>query len=421
MSNASGGQHVSRTPYQRDPDAEPVPQVAVQRQPVIRTDRSVFGYAVRVTSHTPGIAGSAVEPSAATAENQYAQLHVASLAGSDTLFLRATPGMLKGTSSVPSPHGGLVLEVPEAFAARPDAVAVIAALRERDVQVALADFTGQPCQDALLPMATYVKVDLSGDRDLLTLLIDRSHGNGVAVIGERADSEPRTQLGVELGVDLLQGPIFSQDSPMPTEDFSAGELQCLELMQLLSADMVDHFAVVRIVSADPELAVRVLRLVNSSAIALRRQVDSVRQAVVLVGPQQLGALAMASLIGARPSSLGALWFILARATACRTLSGSDAAYTVGLLSAIASHQSAAPSELANRTGVSSDVADALRDKTGPYGPVLAAVLAHEENNVVAVEATGLSPRDVATVYLAAVAAAFGIATSLAGTRAAPEH
>lgn len=411
---------MSQIPQQNTHEADVPAQVTVQRQPVIRSDRSVYGYAVRVAMHTPGWGAVNSDAPETTTENQYAQIHMGSLAGDCALFLRATPGMIKGTSAVPRPAGGLVLEVPVTFAARADAAALLTLPRDEHTRIALADYTGEPFQDVLLQLAQFVKVDLSSEPAELADLIDRAHQSGLAVIGERADSEARTALGVELGVDLLQGPIFSRDAPMPTQSFSAGELQCLELMQLLSAEEVDHVAVVRVVSADPELAVRVLRLVNSSAVSLRRQVDSVRQAVVLVGPQQLGALAMASLIDAKPSSLGALWFILARATACRTLAGSDAAYTVGLLSAIASHQSAAPSELASRTGVSPSVAEALQDQTGPYGPVLAAVLAHEENDVAAVEATGLIPRDVATVYLAAVAAAFGTATSLAGTRASIE-
>lgn len=421
MSNIPVDPHLPGNPPDENAAAAAPTQVAVHRQPVIRSDRSVYGYAVQVSLHTPGWGPLTQEPSEITVENQYAQLHMATLAGDCALFLRATPGMLRGTASVPTPVGGLVLEVPATFAERLDAADIVDALNDRQIRIALADYTGTPAQDALLPSAHFVKVDLSSDADVLRDLVERAHQDGVAVIGERADSDPRTQLGMTLGVDLLQGPIFSRDAPMPTTSFSAGELQCLELMQLLSAEEVDHVAVVRVVSADPELAVRVLRLVNSSAVALRRQVDSVRQAVVLVGPQQLGALAMASLMDARPSTLGSLWFILARATACRTLAGSDAAYTVGLLSAIASHQSAAPSELANRTGVSADVANALRDNTGPYGAALAAVLAHEENDIAAVQATGFVPSDVATVYLAAVAAAFGTATSLAGTRSSHDR
>ncbi len=45
---------------------------------------------------------------------------------------------------------------------------------------------------------------------------------------------------------------------------------------------------------------------------------------VLVGPRQIAALVMASLIDARPTSLGALWAILTRALACKGISGDDA-------------------------------------------------------------------------------------------------
>ncbi|MDN8907529.1 HDOD domain-containing protein, partial [Staphylococcus aureus] len=92
-------------------------------------------------------------------------------------------------------------------------------------------------------------------------------------------------------------------------------------------------AVVKIVSADPELSIRVLHLINSSAYGLRRQIDSVHQAVVLVGPNQLAALATASLVDARPTTVGPLCSMLSRARTMHALSGSDAGYTVGLLSA----------------------------------------------------------------------------------------
>ncbi|QTE30377.1 hypothetical protein [Pengzhenrongella sicca] len=57
-----------------------------------------------------------------------------------------------------------------------------------------------------------------------------------------------------------------------------------------------------------------------------------------------------------------------------------------------------------------DAIGALRD---PYGPALAAVLAHEENDAAGVEAVGFAPVDVANAYLGAVAAALTTTTSLA--------
>ena len=50
----------------------------------------------------------------------------------------------------------------------------------------------------------------------------------------------------------------------------------------------------RLISVDPALSVRVLKVVNSSFYGLSRQVDSIRQAIVLVGPNAVRNIAVAS-------------------------------------------------------------------------------------------------------------------------------
>ena len=158
--------------------------------------------------------------------------------------------------------------------------------------------------------------------------------------------------------------------------------------------------VVRVIGADPELAMQVLRPVNSSAVAARRRVDSVRQA--------------ATMLDAQGHSSAGRRFVLTRALTCRAISRSDAGYTVGLLSAAASQLAVEPADLVARAGVSQDVGDAVRTLRVLHGPALAAVLAHEENDFSEVEATGLASFIVANAYLTAVAAARTQASSLAG-------
>lgn len=390
-----------------------VSEITVLRQPVVHPDRAVYGYAIRVVvldgTGTP-FPEHQVEH---LIEAEYAKLDFAVLAGDRAVLLRATNRLLTGDLATPTSSHGVVLELSPLLAQRADARLLVDAARQRGARIALADYSGSSSQDELLPQVDLVKIDVARGPDRVSELVSRAHAAGATVIGERADNRERIRLGQQAGVDLLQGPMFQRHPETTGRDFSAGELQCLELMQLLSAESIDQAAVVRVVSSDPELAIRVLHLVNSSVYALRREIDSVHQAVVLVGPQQLAALAMASLIDARPTTVGALWATLTRALTCRSLTGEDAAYTVGLLSAVASQLGVATTDLVSRTGVSNDVARALNEQTGPYGPTLAAVLAHEENDVEGVRATGLEPYDVAHAYLAAVPEALATATSLA--------
>ncbi|MGV8964715.1 MAG: EAL and HDOD domain-containing protein [Cellulomonas sp.] len=389
-------------------------EVTVHRQPVVRPDRSVHGYAVHVGVRAPLAKAHLGDELDELVHDRYRELDLAALVHQDVAFIRATTGMLLGTAAVPAVPGGLVLEVPRAFADRSDAAAHLERLRGQGVGLALTGYLPGVSTDRLLPLVDFAKVDLGRGREQAQLTIDRAHELGTPVLAERVLRTAAVTFCTEAGVALLQGPLFPRDAPTLPRTFTAGQIQCLELMQLLSVDQVDLDRVIRVVGADPELAMQVLRQVNSSAVAARRRIDSVRQAVTMLGPQPLSALAAASMIDARGHSSADLWFVLTRALACRTITRSDAGYTVGLLSAVASQLAADPAELVARAGVSPDVGDAVLHRRGPYGPALAAVLAHEENDFSGVESTGLAPYSVANAYLTALGAGLAMTTSLGG-------
>lgn len=376
----------------------------VHRQPVVHLDRSVYGYAVSVLVR-PSPVSRALDRDQVV-HSAYGRLDLASTAGGAPVFVRATTAMLIGERPLPQSPGGVVVEAPRQFADHPHAETHLARLHSDGVRLALADYRPGGNQDALLAQVDFVKVDLQADDDAVRVAISAAHGAGVKVVAERVDTEAAVSFCAANGVELLQGPMFLRGAPPTRHRFTAGEIQCVELLRLLAAEDVDHDAVVAVVSADAELTIRVLHLVNASAFALLARIDSVTRAVVLLGPPALSALAASALFAGTDKTKSGLWFMLTRAVTCRALADNDAAYTVGLLSAVAAHLRIAPADLVARTGVSAAVAAAVITQSGPYGQVLAAVLAHEENNTAAVEATGLSQSDVAQKYLAAVADAF---------------
>ncbi|WP_136518484.1 EAL and HDOD domain-containing protein [Cellulomonas telluris] len=387
---------------------------SIHRQPIVHPDRSVFAYAVRGRVLGP----DGVPLPEASAEHlvdaAYSLIDPDLVAGTRPLVVRATRRLLADpTPFLGAPHG-LTLELPPTLVAEADVRARLGALAEADVRVALADYTASPEQDALLPHVQLVKVDAAADPAVLADLVARAVQSGTVVIAERATTRERVQVALDVGAELLQGPLVLNNGPTAADRaWGVSEIQCLELLRLLSEDAVDQREVIRVVQTDPVLTVRVLHLVNSSAMGVRNKVDSVRQAVVLLGPRHLGALATASLVGATPASMEALWYLLTRASACGGLAGDDVGYTVGLLSAVSSYLRVPAANVVADTGVSSDVADALLHRTGRYGPVLAAVLAHEANDADGVRATGLDEYEVAHAYLDAVPRALALASNLA--------
>ncbi|TQL01651.1 EAL and HDOD domain-containing protein [Cellulomonas sp. SLBN-39] len=399
-------------PIERHPRVRP--NLSIQRQPVVHPDRSVFAYAVRALALGPD--GGPV--SDATVEHlvdaAYRMLDIAAVAGERPLLLRATSRLLSGAEPLPeSPHG-VGLEIGRGLAGREDVRHLLDRLHQADVRLALADYVGERVQDVLLPYVQFVKVDAGLPQDVLTRLVQRASDSGAVVIAERATTRERIGSALESGAELLQGPLVLRRPEIDQHrELGVGEIQCLELLRLLSRESFDQPAIIKLVESDPALSMRVLHLVNSSAFGVRHKVDSVRQAVIMVGPRQLGALATASLVGAQPATVDSLWFLLTRAHACATLAGDEVGYTVGLLSAVASYLRVPVEAMVARTGVSADLAEALVHQRGRLGTVLAAVLAHEENDPAALAGTGLDDYEVAHAYLDAVPLALGLAMQMA--------
>jgi EAL and modified HD-GYP domain-containing signal transduction protein len=160
------------------------------------------------------------------------------------------------------------------------------------------------------------------------------------------------------------------------------------------------------------LTLRTLNLVNSGAFALRREVDTVHQAVVLLGVREVTVLVSTLLVDARPDAMDSLWFILARSLTCEILADDPAGYTVGMLSALAGQLGVPPEVILDKVGVSQAVRDAVAEETGPLGSVLAAVRAHERRDPGAVLEAGLLPAEVSSAYVRCVADALATARTV---------
>ena len=123
-----------------------------------------------------------------------------------------------------------------------------------------------------------------------------------------------------------------------------------ELSTLITQHRANATLVARVVSLDPGLTVRLLRMVNSSFYGLDRRVDTVSHAVSLIGHEQLRQLALATTVvhmfRAMPEHLinmKSYWsHSIATAIACRSLGrmrrvdNVESLFVTGLLHAVGS-------------------------------------------------------------------------------------
>ena len=381
--------------------------VALVNQPVADRVGNVTAYSVRAM--VPSQRGSQ-EDVEVLVDAAYQAADLTTLTAGQPLHVDATRKLLA------SADPDMVARVSPELAAEPGVERLVAWRHARGLSTALDRFAALDAQLALLPMAGFVTIDVADQGGRLADLVALAHNLGARAIVGGASTASAAEQAFDAGADLVQGrPV--EDRPDERGGLAANELHCLELLSLLGEDPIDQDAVIGLVAADPNLAVGVLHLVNSAVFSLPRSIDSVRQAVVLVGPRLLRALASTSLSAAGRAAVDDLWLVLTRALACWQLADEDAGYTVGLLSAVAEQRGTDLRWLAQMAGLSPESTAALVDRTGPLGRVLACVQAHEAGDPQVALRLGMDPHEVSQAWLAALPEALDIAAALVPARA----
>ena len=161
----------------------------------------------------------------------------------------------------------------------------------------------------------------------------------------------------------------------------------------------------RTISADVGLSVALLRHVNSAYFALPRKIDTVREALTLLGPRAVRRWATVvafSSVQEAPDQLVAL--ALLRGRMCELHGRADRAeerdrlFTVGLFSVADALLDASMEQVLETLPFSSEITAALLRCEGPLGRVLATVLRYEQGHFPETD----DPNELAATYLAAL-------------------
>jgi c-di-GMP-related signal transduction protein len=404
----------SPTAVADDPRGAVAP-VRVGRQGIYDHRRTLVAYELLFRNH-----GRAVAELAEGAEQDHATSQVISatfgdfgvdqIAGDKPLFINLTRGFFTGELPIPcSPHR-VVLELLENVEVDDEVMAGLRRLKGQGYRIAVDDFVGEAGRLPALALADYVKIDVeaAGERFEDVLALAREHNPDALVVVERIEDDELFARCLAAGADLFQGYGLQRPVTLEAVSLTPSQLVCLRLVRALTGTDAPIREIEELVASDPALSLRVLKTVFSAAAGTKTEITSLRQAIVLLGRQQLCSWVVLMLLGGVTSvDTESLTMVLARAAACARLAPADAdlAYTVGLLSGVAHVLGMPEADLVDSTGVARTVRAALVDRRGPAGSALRAVLAYEDDEPFVIADAGHAVYEVSRAYLAALSGA----------------
>jgi EAL and modified HD-GYP domain-containing signal transduction protein len=320
------------------------------------------------------------------------------------VFINFTRAFLTGVIPIPVPPDNIIIEVVEQVDVDHELLLGLTQLRQAGYRVAVDNYHGELARSSLVEITDFVKINVNVLPTMMVPgLVQQCRSAGATLVATGVEDADVFGHCVELGFELFQGYHLQRPMVLEQRTLSPSQVICIRLLNDLVDPQVPISRIEQMVGTDPGLTLRLLRTANSATAGAGREVTSLRQALVLIGPRLLRSWVMLTLLegGTTRSASDDLWSVLTRAYACQRLAvhQSDLAFTVGLLSGAADLLGSPPAEVADRAGVGEEAMAALLDGDGEAGRALRAVLAHEKDDAEGICGTGFVPFDVSRAYL----------------------
>lgn len=198
----------------------------------------------------------------------------------DTL-LKKYPSML--------PKEQVVVEILETVQPGKRLLAECQHLKELGYTLALDDYIHQPVWRHFYPFIDIIKIDFrSTDIDTIKsvqeAIADFPH---IKLLAEKVETNEEFQQALDMGFYYFQGFFFSQPEMMQTKALSPAQMTLAELLYETSKAEMDLAKITNVFQRDVSLSYKLLRYSNSSIFKRRAEIETIKQALVVLGQVEL--------------------------------------------------------------------------------------------------------------------------------------
>ncbi len=387
-------------------------EIYLARQPVFDRDLTAVAYELlfRSGNVTRAIIDDANAASMQVLVNAFSEFGLEKITSGKPALVNITHDILVQGGLPKGLHALLIPEVLETVVVNGDVVREVEQLVELGYRVALDDFEYSEAWKPLLLMADYIKLDVmalgeAGVRSQLEKLKACGPLKG-KLVAEKVETYAEFELYKSLGFDYFQGYFLSKPHVMTGKSIPASQQVLVSLLGELGGDDYDIEKVSNIISQDPRLSFKLLRIVNSAAFGLPRTVKSIDETVVFLGANELrrwaGMLALSG-VDNKPAELLLTGILRAKMCelAAKALKKRDPGsyFAAGLLSVLDALLDQPLTELVKQMPLSPDLEAALLEGGGELGQVLCAVVAYDDGRFDKVTPMGLEADQMWEMYL----------------------
>ncbi len=260
----------------------------IGRQPIVNRKEVILGYRLLFG----GVPDVQYDPSGQPTEIQTPAVHLIKhfqeALGEATGFLEIDVDALSSSFVDELPPKQFVIEI-GAIGDRDSRVIQkrCKKLRERGMRICLGNYGRRDNRASLLEFASYIKIDALATSDAeIKTIVRRMGKQNVEIIASRVDLPTQFANLIEQGIDLFQGYFYARHDPDCETELSPDRVTIIELLSRVSGG-AEIAEVEEAFKKNASLGVSLLRLVNGLQLARANKIETVSQALVLIGTHGL--------------------------------------------------------------------------------------------------------------------------------------
>ncbi len=355
------------------------------RQPILGRNQRLVAFELLFRSADAPEA-NVVDHAAATAAviSHASQLGMQRVVGERLAFVNVDEIVLMSDFVRFLPHDKVILEILETVKATPEVIARITELRTYGFKFALDDVIADS-EDVskLIGLVDVVKIDVQAvPEGTLAELVRIFTMPGKKLLAEKVETVEEYQMCMALGFEYFQGYYFARPAILSGKKIAPSELVILNLLQLITSD-ADASELEMTIKRDPLISLNLLRLVNTPAAGARRHIDSLGEALLVLGREQLqrwlqillyatpgAAVELNSPLLQMATTRGKLMELMTRKLPASKRAAGSASFTVGIMSLMDALFSMSMHDVLETVVVAPEVRAALLEREGVLGEML---------------------------------------------------
>lgn len=321
-------------------------KVFLARQPILDSKQRLFGYELLFRdgedNKFPDVDGDSA--TIEVIKNSFVNIGIDKVTNGKKAFINFTENVLKSdVLSIIKPEH-VIVEVLENIEPTKEVVDTCRVLKERGFTLALDDFVFHEKYRDLIELADIIKVDFSITKDIdRKKVMTQVKSKKIKFLAEKVETLEEYDQAIKWGYSYFQGYFFSKPVIISQKQIPENQVVYLKILSQLNKADFSLEKIEELIKKDVSISLKLLRLINSAQYNFVSNITSLKQAMTLIGEEQmkkwLYLITIKSIGSNKPQFV--VSESLARARFCELLAieagykqESFSAYLVGMLSKI---------------------------------------------------------------------------------------